>query len=318
MGKYVLRRLMVAIPTFIGITVLVFFLAYLAPGSPLEMLFMDSNADAQVMADMEARLGLDQPVYVQYFRWVGQLFQGNLGTSYRTGLPVWDMVGERIGPTLLITLASLFLSVLIAIPLGVMSAYKPYSGWDYFSSGLSFIGAATPNFFAGLVFIYLFSVKINIFPSSGMYDSAGAHTFADLVHHMVLPTFVLSIQQIGSLIRQTRGSVLEVLQDDYIRTARAKGCLESRVLFRHALRNALSPVITRIGTMIPFLVGGAVVTEQLFSWPGLGSLMVLSINSRDYPVIMGITVVIAVAVLIGNLIIDLIYSVLDPRIRFSK
>ena len=318
MGKYVLRRLMVAIPTFIGITVLVFFLAYLAPGSPLEMLFMDSNADAQVMADMEARLGLDQPVYVQYFRWVGQLFQGNLGTSYRTGLPVWEMVGERIGPTLLITLASLFLSVLIAIPLGVMSAYKPYSGWDYFSSGLSFIGAATPNFFAGLVFIYLFSVKINIFPSSGMYDSAGAHTFADLVHHMVLPTFVLSIQQIGSLIRQTRGSVLEVLQDDYIRTARAKGCLESRVLFRHALRNALSPVITRIGTMIPFLVGGAVVTEQLFSWPGLGSLMVLSINSRDYPVIMGITVVIAVAVLIGNLIIDLIYSVLDPRIRFSK
>ena len=318
MGKYVLRRLMVAIPTFIGITVLVFFLAYLAPGSPLEMLFMDSNADAQVMADMEARLGLDQPVYVQYFRWVGQLFQGNLGTSYRTGLPVWDMVGERIGPTLLITLASLFLSVLIAIPLGVMSAYKPYSGWDYFSSGLSFIGAATPNFFAGLVFIYLFSVKINIFPSSGMYDSAGAHTFADLVHHMVLPTFVLSIQQIGSLIRQTRGSVLEVLQDDYIRTARAKGCLESRVLFRHALRNALSPVITRIGSMIPFLVGGAVVTEQLFSWPGLGSLMVLSINSRDYPVIMGITVVIAVAVLIGNLIIDLIYSVLDPRIRYSK
>ena len=318
MGKYVLRRLLVAIPTFIGITVLVFFLSYLAPGSPLEMLFMDSNADAQVMADMEARLGLDQPVYVQYFRWVGQLFQGNLGYSYRTGLPVWDMVAERIGPTLLITIASLVLSVLIAIPLGVMSAYKPYSGWDYFSSGLSFIGAATPNFFAGLVFIYLLSVKVNIFPSSGMYDSAGAHTFIDLVHHMVLPTLVLSIQQIGSLIRQTRGSVLEVLQDDYIRTARAKGCLESRVLFRHALRNSLSPVITRIGSMIPFLVGGAVVTEQLFSWPGLGSLMVLSINSRDYPVIMGITVVIAVAVLIGNLIIDLIYSVLDPRIRYSK
>lgn len=318
MGKYVLRRLLVAIPTFIGITVLVFFLSYLAPGSPLEMLFMDSNADAQVMADMEARLGLDQPVYIQYFRWVGQLFQGNLGFSYRTGLPVWDMVAERIGPTLLITIASLVLSVLIAIPLGVMSAYKPYSGWDYFSSGLSFIGAATPNFFAGLVFIYLLSVKVNIFPSSGMYDSAGTHTFLDLVHHMVLPTLVLSIQQIGSLIRQTRGSVLEVLQDDYIRTARAKGCLESRVLFRHALRNALSPVITRIGSMIPFLVGGAVVTEQLFSWPGLGSLMVLSINSRDYPVIMGITVVIAVAVLIGNLIIDLIYSVLDPRIRYSK
>lgn len=318
MGKYVLKRLAVSIPTFIGITVLVFFLAYLAPGSPLETMFMDSNADAQVMADMEARLGLDQPVYVQYARWVTQLLQGNLGMSYRTGLPVWAMVKERIGPTLLLTLSSLFLSIIIAIPLGVMSAYKPYSGWDYFSSGLSFIGAATPNFFAGLVFIFLFSVKIKLFPSSGMYDSSGAHTFADLIHHMALPTFVLSIQQIGSLIRQTRGSVLEVLQDDYIRTARSKGCLEKRVLFRHALRNSLSPVVTRIGSMIPFLVGGAVVTEQLFSWPGLGSLMVLSINSRDYPVIMGITVVIAVAVLLGNLIIDLIYSVLDPRIRYTK
>ena len=318
MGKYVIRRFLVAIPTFLGITVLVFFLAYMAPGSPLEMLFMDSNASAEVMADMEARLGLDQPVYVQYFQWLVELFKGNLGNSYRTGLPVWESIAERIGPTLLITLSSLFLSVIIAIPLGVMSAYKPYSAWDYFSSGLSFIGAATPNFFAGLVFIYLLSVKINIFPSSGMYNSAGAHTILDLLHHMVLPTLVLSIQQIGSLIRQTRGSVIEVLQDDYIRTARSKGCLEHRVLFKHALRNSLAPVVTRIGSMIPFLVGGAVVTEQLFSWPGLGSLMVLSINSRDYPVIMGITVIIAVAVLIGNLVIDLVYSILDPRIRFSK
>jgi len=317
MGKYIVRRIAISIPTFLGITILVYFLSSLAPGSPLELLFNDANATGEVMKAQEARLGLDQPVYVQYLRWLGQLLKGNLGTSYRTGLPVWDSIAERIGPTLLITMSSLLLSIIIAIPLGVVSAYKPYSGWDYFSSGLSFIGAATPNFFAGLVLVFLFSVKVKFFPSSGMYDTNIPHSFGNMFHHMILPTIVLSIQQVGGLIRQTRGSMLEVLQDDYVRTARAKGCLEKRVLFRHALRNALAPIVTMIGNMIPFLVGGAVVTEQLFSWPGLGSLMVLSINSRDYPVIMGITVFISMAVLVGNLIIDLLYGLLNPRIRYS-
>ena len=316
MGKYIVKRLLMGIPTFIGITILVFFLSCLAPGSPLELVFNDSNATAEVMAEMEAKLGLDQPVYIQYFHWVGELLKGNFGTSYRVGNPVLAMVGERIGPTLLITISSLILSILIAIPLGMMSAFHPYSGWDYFSSGLSFIGAATPNFFAGLVLIFLLSVKIHLLPSSGMYDS-GVITTGNLVKHMVLPVIVLSVQQVGSLIRQTRGSVLEVLQDDFIRTARAKGCLEPRVLFHHALRNSMAPIVTLIGSMIPFLAGGAVVTEQLFSWPGLGSLMVLSISSRDYPVIMGITVFIALAVLIGNLIVDLVYGILDPRIRYN-
>jgi len=317
MRKYIFSRLLIAIPTFLGITLLVYFLSSLAPGSPLELLFNDSSASIEVMQEMEARLGLDQPVFVQYFRWLGEIVKGNFGNSYRTGKTVWSCISERIGPSLLLTLSSLFLSILIAIPLGVMSAYKPYSRWDYFSSGLSFVGAATPNFFAGLVLIYLFSVKINIFPSSGMYGNSSSYAFSDLLHHMILPTFVLSLQQVGGLIRQTRGSVIEVLQDDYIRTARSKGCLEPRVLFRHALRNSMAPVVTRIGNMIPFLVGGAVVTEQLFSWPGVGSLMVLSINSRDYPVIMGITVMVSIAVLLGNLIIDLIYSILDPRIRYN-
>ena len=317
MLKHIAKRLLVSIPTFLGITILVYILASMAPGSPLEMMFTDSNATAEAMEQMEARLGLDQPVIVQYLRWLGQMLQGNLGTSYRTGHAVWDEIAQRIGPTLLITFSSLFLSILIAIPLGIMSAYKPYSLWDYVSSGLSFIGAATPNFFAGLVLIFLLSVKLKVLPSSGMYDSSVAHTFSMLCRHMVLPVLVLSIQQVGSLIRQTRGSMLEVLQDDYVRTARSKGCHEERVLIRHALRNDMAPVVTRIGSMIPFLIGGAVVTEQLFAWPGLGSLMVLSINSRDYPMIMGITVFIAAAVLIGNIIIDLIYGFLDPRIRYS-
>lgn len=317
MLKYITKRLLIAIPTFIGITILVFFLSSLAPGTPLEMLFNDPNASAESMALMEARLGLDQPVYIQYIRWIRELLQGNFGTSYRTGHLVWRDISERIEPTLILTFSSLLFSLLIAIPLGIMSAYKPYSLWDYVSSGISFIGAAMPNFFAGLVLVYLFAVKFKWFPSGGMYDASGIKSLGMMIHHMILPMLVLSIQQVGSLIRQTRGSMLEVLQDDYIRTARAKGCLEPRVLLKHALRNGFVPVITRIGMMLPFLIGGAVVTEQIFAWPGLGSLMVLSINARDYPVIMGITVFISGAVLIGNMIVDLVYGLLDPRIRFD-
>ena len=268
------------------------------------------------MEAMEKSLGLDQPVYVQYFRWLIQLLKGNLGISYRTGLPVTSMVLERIGPTLLLTGSAMLLTVLIALPLGIMAAYKPYSGWDYISSGISFIGAALPNFFAALVLIYIFNVRLKIFPSSGMYDSSGVRTNAMLLHHLVLPSCVLAIQYIGSLIRQCRGSMMEVLQSDYVRTARAKGLLETPVLIRHALRNAWIPLVSWFGMQIPALIGGAVVTEQIFGWPGLGSLMVQSINARDYPAIMGITVVIAVTVLIGNLLIDLLYNVLDPRIKY--
>ena len=317
MIKHIFKRLLISIPTLISITILVYVLSSMATGSPLEMMFTDSNATEEAMRNMEARLGLDQPVYIQYFRWLEQLVKGNLGISYRTGNAVLTDISERVGPTLLITLSSLLLSILIAIPLGVMSAYKPYSIWDYASSGLSFIGAATPNFFAGLILIFILSVQLKLLPSSGMYDSSGLRNTGTLIRHMILPVAVLSIQQVGSLIRQTRGSMLEVLRDDYVRTARSKGCNETHVLTRHALRNAMAPVVTRIGSMIPFLIGGAVVTEQLFAWPGLGSLMVLSINSRDYPVIMGITVLIAVAVLVGNILIDIVYGLLDPRIRYS-
>jgi peptide/nickel transport system permease protein len=317
MVKYATKRLLIAIPTFLGITILVFFLASLAPGSPLEVLFNNPDASAAAMAKMKQQLGFDQPIYIQYLNWLGQLFRGNLGVSYRTGHAVWADIAERIGPTLILTFSSLLFSVLLAIPLGIMSAYKPYTIWDYLSSALSFIGAAIPNFFAGLVMVYLFAVNLKWFPSGGMYDTSGSRSTGMMLYHMVLPMLVLSLQQIGSLIRQTRGSMLEVLQDDYVRTARAKGCLEPRVLLVHVLRNGLAPVVTCIGTMLPFLVGGAVVTEQIFAWPGLGSLMVLSINARDYPVIMGITVFISTAVLLGNIIVDMIYGLLDPRIRYN-
>lgn len=315
--RYIIKRLLTSIPTFIGITILVYVVASLAPSSPLEILFNDPMATQAEMEEMSKSLGLDQPVIIQYARWLWQLLQGNLGTSIRTNGDVLSMILGRIGPTLVLTGVAMLLTALIGLPLGIMSAYKPYSKWDYVSSGFSFIGSAMPNFFAALVLIYLLCVKIRIFPTSGMYDSSGEKTVLMFIHHLILPAVVLAIQQIGSLIRQCRGSMLEVLQDDYVRTARAKGLTEMPVLIFHALRNAWIPLVTWFGMQIPFLIGGAVVTEQIFGWPGLGSLMVQSINARDYPVIMGITVFIAVAVLIGNLIVDLVYGLLDPRIRYD-
>ncbi|MGN1369446.1 MAG: ABC transporter permease [Aristaeellaceae bacterium] len=314
--RYIIKRLLIAIPTFFGITLLVYLLASMTPSSPLEIMFNDPMATQEQMEAMEQALGLDQPVYIQYLRWMKGLLTGNLGYSYRTNLPVMDMVLERIGPTLLLTGSAMLLTFLIALPLGIMAAYRPYSGWDYISSGISFIGAAMPNFFAALVLIYIFNVNLRWFPSSGMYDSSGVRSMGMLLHHLVLPSCVLAIQYIGSLIRQCRGSMMEVLQSDYVRTARAKGLLETPVLIRHALRNAWIPLVSWFGMQIPALIGGAVVTEQIFGWPGLGSLMVQSINARDYPTIMGITVVIAIAVLIGNLFIDLLYNLLDPRIKY--
>lgn len=315
--RYIIKRLLIAIPTFFGITILAYIISSLATGSPLDMLLTDPYMTAEEIARREVELGLDKPVIIQYFNWLGQFLQGNLGYSYRTFQPVLEMILERLGPTLLLTCSSLVVSCLVAIPFGIISATKPYSGWDYTSSGISFLMAATPNFFIGLVFIYIFSVVLNVLPMGGMYDSSGTRSLGMLIQHMIMPTLVLSFQQIGGWIRYTRSSMMEVLSEDYIRTAKAKGLKWKTVVFRHGLKNALIPVVTEIGMSIPFMVGGAVVTEQIFGWPGIGTLMVQSINARDYPVIMGITSMIAAVVLIGNMVVDLIYGYLDPRISYE-
>ncbi|MCI8465396.1 MAG: ABC transporter permease [Lachnospiraceae bacterium] len=315
--KYVGKRILIIIPTFIGITILAYFLSAMAPGSPIDMILGTQNLGPDDVARLTKLYGLDQPVIIQYFNWFRLLLQGNLGLSYRTSEPVLSMILSRMGPTLLITLTSVVISVILSIPMGVAAAVKPYSAWDYIASGISFLAAAAPNFFVSLILVYIFGVRLGILPTSGMYTSASAKEFGDLVRHMILPVAVLAFQQIGNLIRQVRGSMLEILQEDYIRTAREKGLKEGRIVIRHGLRNALVPVVTTVGMNLPFIIGGAVVTEQIFSWPGIGSLMVQSINARDYPAIMGITVFIAVVVLIGNLIIDLIYGILDPRISYK-
>jgi len=223
----------------------------------------------------------------------------------------------RIGPTAMLASSAIILSILISVPLGILAAVKPNSARDYVSTGISLLFASTPNFFAALVLIYIFAVNLRILPSGGMFDSSGQRTLLIQLRHMVLPALVLSFQQIGGWVRYMRSSMLDVMQEDYIRTAKAKGLKRGMVIMKHGVKNSLIPVVTVIGMSIPSLVGGAVVTEQVFSWPGIGSLMVQSIGSRDYPVIMGITVLISVTVLLCNLIVDMIYGLLDPRISYN-
>ena len=317
MARYIFKRLLIMIPTFLGITILVYVVASMAPGTPLDMLLANGPVSQETLELLKEKYGLNQPVIVQYLQWLRNLLQGNLGMSYRTSEPVLQMVLNRLGPTLLISIPSIIISVLIAVPMGIFAAMKPNSLVDHVCSGLSFLTVSVPNFFAGLILVYLFAVKLSVLPASGMFTNSNYRTTGNLLLHMILPVTVLVFQQLGDLLRQARGSMIEVMSDDFIRTAKAKGLNKRQTVLRHALRNSLTPVLTTLGMSLPFIVGGAIVTEQIFSWPGLGSLMVLSINARDYPCIMGITVFIAVVVLVGNLLIDLLYSIIDPRIRYQ-
>ena len=314
MRKYIIKRLLIMIPVFFGMTALVFFLSNMTPGSPVDAM-ITPEMGAEDVEYLKHQMGLDQPIYVQYFKWLGRMFQGNLGYSYRTSNPVIRDIGERIVPTLTLTLTVLAVSVLFGVTLGVLAACKPYSIWDTLASGLSFLGSSLPSFFAALILVYIFSVKLGWLPTGGMYTSVSNHSLADLLKHLILPTISMALASSGNYIRQTRSAMLEVMGEEYIKMARAKGMREKTVLYRHALRNALLPIVTTIGMSVPGLVGGAVIIEQIFGWPGMGTLMVLSVTYRDYPVIMGITMYITIAVLLTNLIMDLLYAFLDPRIR---
>lgn len=318
MAKYILKRILIAIPIFLGITIIVYALSCLAPGNVVDVMASQSNMTQEAYEAAIKQFGLDQPIIVRYGHWLLNLLQGDMGISVRTQQPIWDMIMERIPSSLLLTVSSLIVSILISIPLGTMAAYKPYSVWDNISSVVSFVGASVPNFFISLICVYFFAAKMNWLPAQGMYTTGGNEGIGDLIHHMILPVAVLCVQMMGNFIKQTRGSVMEVMNEEYIKTARQKGISESRVILFHALRNAWIPIVTTIGLNIPFLVGGAVVTEQIFAWPGIGSLMITAINTRDYDLIMGVTVLIAIVVLVANIVLDLIYAWLDPRIGYSK
>ena len=315
MKKYIIKRLLIAIPTLIGITLIDYAIMCFA-GSPLEML-QGARISQEAVAAKEAALGLDKPFYVQYFIWLGQVLKGNLGVSIKTYQPVSQMIMERLGPTLLLMGVSLAVSLLISIPAGIYSAVRQYSKRDYAVVTASFLSSSIPGFFLSLLLVYIFNIKLKLLPSSGMITLGGSGGIGDLAAHMVMPVTVLALSMAGTNIRYIRSSMLEILQKDYLRTARAKGIGERLVIGRHALRNGLVPVVTVIGMQIPLLFGGAVIVEQLFSWPGLGLMTMSAILSRDYPVIMGVCLLAAVVVLAANLVTDILYAVVDPSIQYD-
>lgn len=316
MLKYVVKRLLYAIPVFLGITFVIYLLINLAPGGPLAILASSGEMSQADLEAMKVTLGLDKPIVVRYFLWLVDLFRGDLGTSYRTSQDVAMMISQRIIPSLTLTGVGILGAIIIGIPLGIISAYKPNSIWDHISTFVAFIGASVPSFFLSLLLIYILAVKMKWFPTSGMYSSGGGDVM-DMLHHLALPAFACGIQPIGNYIKQTKSSVLEVLNEEYIKTARSKGLTNTVIILKHAFRNALIPIVTTVSLSIPFLIGGAVVVEQIFAWPGIGSLMITAITSRDYPVIMGVAVLICVVVLVANLILDLVYAALDQRIEFK-
>ncbi len=315
MFKYIIKRILIAIPVLLGITIIDFLIMNLA-GNPLEML-QSARITEEALEVRRIALGLDQPIYVQYWVWLKELLQGNMGYSLKSYQPVSQMIGQYIGPTLLLMATSLFVSMLVAIPAGIYSAVHQYSAGDYSVVALSFLGTSIPGFFLALVLIYIFTIQLGWLPSSGMSTLGIESNPWDVIKHMIMPVIVLATSMAGTNIRYIRSAMLEILQQDYLRTAKAKGLGRFLVINKHALRNALIPVVTVFGMHIPMLFGGAIIVEQIFSWPGLGLMTMNAIINRDYPVIMGVCLMSAVVVLLANLLTDIIYALVDPTIKYS-
>lgn len=315
MWKYILKRIAVAIPVLIGITIIDYGLMCLA-GGPLDML----TGPRVAQGALEARAlawGLDKPFYIQYFVWLQQVLTGNLGYSTSSFQPVSEMILSHLGPTLLLMVTALILSLIIALPLGIWSATHPYTKRDYALVTLSFFGTGIPSFFLALVLIWVFTVLLGWLPSSGMMTLGTGGGFLDVLAHMVMPVTVLTVYYSGVNLRYIRSAMLEVSQQDYLRTARAKGIGEGRVIWKHGLRNTLLTVITVVGMEIPMLFSGSVVVEQVFSWPGLGLMTMSAISSRDYPVIMGVCLMTAVIVVLVNLLTDILYALANPMVELK-
>lgn len=314
MFKYIVKRILIAIPVLIGITIIDYGIMCLA-GNPLEMI-AGPRVSMEALENKAILLGLDKPFYIQYLIWLGQLLQGNMGTSMKSYLEVSDMIGSHIGPTLLLMGTSLIVGLAIAVPAGIFSAIHQYKKRDYAVVTLSFVGMSIPGFFLALMLIYLFTVRLGWLPSGGMTTLGTDGGFVDVILHMIMPVTVLAVSIAGSNIRYVRSAMLEILQSDYLRTAKAKGIGRHRVIFKHALRNALIPIITVVGMQIPALFGGSIIVEKIFSWPGLGLMTMNAILGRDYPVIMGVCLLSAVVVLAANLITDILYALVDPTISY--
>ena len=315
MARYIARRVLSALVTLVSITVIIFFLLSLLHGSSMEILrdWSEGLAPAEYEA-LRHSLGLDQPVWVQYLLWVRDVLRGNLGMSYRYAAPVGSILVRRFGPSLLLCGTGTLIAALLALPLGVMAAYRPRSPWGMVSSVFAVGSACVPRFLVCIAFIYLFSFRLHWFPAMGMH-AAGNTSLSDLIRHLILPASVIALSVLGPLIKQTRSACLEVFQEEYIKAARARGLSELEVVWKHGVRTALASIVTAAALEIPGVISGAAILEKIFAWPGIGSLMIESILSRDTPVIMGIALLIAVTVLVVNIVLDILYGLLDPRVR---
>src|SRR3954447_162087 len=320
MGTYLLRRLAISVPVLLGITLVVYVVISLAPGDPVDAMINPEMAASMGPGYIELKreeLGLNQPILVRYGIWLKEVSQGNLGYSFMDRQSIAGKVGERLWPTLRLMLAAQLIAIIIAIPVGVLSALKQYSLLDYSATILGFAAISIPSFFLSLAGIYLFALKIPILPSAGMATVGQEPSLADALWHQILPAIVLGLAEAAPLIRYTRSSMLEVIRQDYVTTARAKGLREGAVIWRHALRNALIPLVTIVALNLPRLLGGTVIIEAIFAWPGMGTLAITAVQARDYPVIMAINLITAFLILISNLLADVIYAVIDPRIKYS-
>jgi len=314
--RYLARRLLLLVPVLAGVSVVIFMVLHLSPGDPVEIM-LGSQATQEDRARLRAELGLDQPLHVQYGRWLGHVARGDLGRSLWMKRPVLDEVLGRFKATLVLTGTALLLSSLAGVALGVASAIRPNSVLDRLSAVASLFGASMPTFWLGIVLMVIFALWLGWLPASGMYAAYGGGDLRDLLAHLVLPAVTLAAASVTIIARLTRATMLETLGQDYIRTARAKGVVERAVVLRHGLKNALIPIVTVVGVQAGYLLGGAVLTETVFAWPGVGTLMVQGILARDFPLVQGCVLVVALSFVLVNLAVDLLYAWLDPRIRYE-
>ncbi|PMC80595.1 peptide permease [Aerococcus viridans] len=316
MIKYLRKRLLLIIPVLFIISILAFAMLQMAPGDIAD-LYQSPDATPEQIEMIRENLGLNDSIVVQYWRWLSNLFTGDLGFSFRTRTAVTGLIGEALTPTLQLMFGTLIVAYIVAIPLGIYAANHKNTWIDHMLTTFSFAGVSMPNFFLGMLLIYFFSVELGWLPIGGRENLSGDMTFWQGLSYYVLPTIVLGASYCANMTRYVRSTVIGINEQNYMRTAVAKGLSEGNMVKRHILPNTLVPILTVIGSDIPRLIGGAVVTEQVFRWPGIGSLMMASINARDYPVIMTITLISAFAVLACNLLVDISYAYVDPRIRYE-
>jgi peptide/nickel transport system permease protein len=313
MGIYLFRRLLGSIPLMVGVSVIVFGILQAMPGGPLSVYLDNPFITGKDIALLKHQLGLDQPVHVQYLKWFGAFLTGHWGISFSSGEPVAKLIRARLPATVLLMGSAFVIATIVSVTTGVYSAVRHYSAFDYTVTGFSFLGISMPVFWFGLMLQLLLAVHLGWLPVAGFGDPANAW---DVARHLIMPALVLSLLSAGRWSRYTRAGVLEVLSQDYVRTARAKGLPERAVIFRHALRTSLTPVVTIMALDLAGLFSGAVVTETVFAWPGMGSLLIQSVTKIDYPAILAILMVSSFAIVLSNLFADLAYSVLDPRIVY--